>query len=251
MTNEELVVLIQQGRTDLYGQLWDQVRRYIAQQARRRYVQTDGLGGVDVDDLTQSGFFAVVEAVKRFEPGRGSFVDILELCLRSAFSEAGGYKTSKRDPMLRYKSLDEPIDGDDPDGSTFLDILKDPCNNYEDAEQKIYVGQLRRVLDQSISELPIRQNDILYRRFVRGQTLGEVAADLGVSLERVRQMETSALRELNRRSRTNGLRQFVDQNTNFYARVSPRTYNTTRMSAVEVLAIHRERFSKLYKQKVV
>ena len=246
MTNEELAVQIQRGRTDLYGQLWDQVRRFIVKQARRRYVQTDGLGGVDVDDLTQSGFFAVVEAVRRFEPGRGCFLDILELCLRSVFSEAGGYKTTRRDPMLRYKSLDEPIDGDDPDGTTFLDTIKDPCANYEDAEQKIFIGQLRRVLDQSISELPIRQNEILYRHYVRGETLKEIGEDFGVTIERVRQMETGALRELNRRSRKNGLQQFVDRNTNFYRHVGLGVFNTTHTSAVELLAMQRERLERMY-----
>lgn len=248
MTNEELAVMIRQGRTDLYAELWEQVRRFVEKQARRRYTLTDGLGGVTVDDLMQSGFLALVEAVEYFDPdGGASFIGVLNLHLKSAFSACGGYRTRRRDPLvIGCKSLNDPVKDDDPEGDTLLDLLKDPKDQYESAEEGIYLGQLRRVLDSSISALPIRQNEILYRHYVRGQTLKEISDELGCSLERVRQMEKSAFSSLQRNSRKNGLREFVDRNTNFYTRVGLNTYNTTHTSAVELLAMHRERLAALY-----
>lgn len=249
MTNEELAILIQQGRTDLYAELWEQVRRFVEKQARRRCTLTNGLGGVTVDDLIQSGFLALVEAVKYYDPtGGASFIGVLNMRLKSAFSEAGGYQTTKRDPMLHCKSLDAPIDADDPDGGTMLDAISDPRDQYADAEEEIYIGQLRRVLDSSIADLPIHLNEILYRRYVRGDSLREISGELGVSLERVRQMEKQALTRLERNSRKNGLREFVDRNTNFYTRVGLNTYNTTHTSAVELLAMHRERLAEIFRR---
>jgi RNA polymerase sigma factor (sigma-70 family) len=248
LTNEELAVMIRQGRTDLYAELWEHVRRFVEKQARRRCTLTDGLGGVTVDDLMQSGFLALVEAVEYFDPGGGaSFIGVLDMRLKSAFSEAGGYRTTKRDPLvIGCKSLSEPVKDDEPEGDTLLDLLKDPEDQYESAEEGIYLGQLRRVLDSSVADLPIHLNEILYRRYVRGDSLREISEEIGVSLERVRQMEKQALTRLERNSRKNGLREFVDRNTNFYTRVGLNTYNTTHTSAVELLAMHRERLAALF-----
>ncbi len=45
MTNEELVELIQGGERELLPELWAQVERFVAQQARHRLVLSGGLGG--------------------------------------------------------------------------------------------------------------------------------------------------------------------------------------------------------------
>lgn len=51
MGNEELVALIQDGERDRLSELWEQVERFVALQARRRVLFSGGLGGVEVDDL--------------------------------------------------------------------------------------------------------------------------------------------------------------------------------------------------------
>lgn len=44
MTNEELVELIQGGERELLPELWAQVERFVAQQARHRLVLSGGSG---------------------------------------------------------------------------------------------------------------------------------------------------------------------------------------------------------------
>lgn len=66
-SNEELVLLIQSGRDDLLSQLWEQVERFVCQQARR-WVQAWQSRRVEFDDLYQSGFLAVIKAVENFDP---------------------------------------------------------------------------------------------------------------------------------------------------------------------------------------
>ena len=67
MNNEDLAVKIQGGERELLPQLWEQVERFVRQQAYRRTC----MGAVDHEDLYQSGFLAVVKAVGSYDPGHG------------------------------------------------------------------------------------------------------------------------------------------------------------------------------------
>lgn len=64
---EDLAVKIQGGERELLPQLWEQVERFVRQQAYRRTC----MGAVDHEDLYQSGFLAVVKAVGSYDPGHG------------------------------------------------------------------------------------------------------------------------------------------------------------------------------------
>ncbi|MEI3111115.1 MAG: sigma factor [Oscillospiraceae bacterium] len=70
MTNEELAVMIQGGRADLAPTLWKQVERFVAKQAHRWFL--NNRRRVEFDDLDQSGFLAMMEAVRTFDPEGGS-----------------------------------------------------------------------------------------------------------------------------------------------------------------------------------
>lgn len=102
MSNEELVALIQAGERDRLSELWEQVERFVALQARQRILFSGGLGGVEVDDLYQSGYIALVAAVDSYDPATGrSFIGWLSLALKTAFAEAGGYR-SRRQAATRF-----------------------------------------------------------------------------------------------------------------------------------------------------
>ena len=47
MNNEELVALIQGGEREKLPELWCQVERFVVQQAHRRLVLSDSMGGVE------------------------------------------------------------------------------------------------------------------------------------------------------------------------------------------------------------
>lgn len=237
MSNEELVTAIQKGQNELYPELWEQVRRFVVQQANRRYQATEGYGGVEVEDLIQSGFLALVEAVGYFNPDGGcSFLPVLANCLKTAFALAGGYRTSKRDPLNECKSLDEPLD--DPEGGTLLDLQADPRDDYEDANQRIWLEDLRRSLDSAISKLPQDEEEVIISRFFRGQTYKQIGAETGVTPADVRKNELQGLQQLRRPSA--GITRFLENNTDYYTQVSVATFQRTHTSAVELLTIKRE-----------
>ncbi len=213
MSNEELTVLIQAGGRDQLPQLWTQVERFVAKQARRRMMVTDGFGGVEFDDLYNSGYIAMVSAVDTFDPGAGrSFIGWLALHLKTAFAEAGGYRSHKQaqDPLHRAGSLDVPM-GDDEDGAALVEFVADfaALLDFERAEERQYRAQLRAVLNAAMGQLPAHYRSIIRRRFYRGKTLTAIAAETGVPLELVRRWEGEALKQLRHPRISRSLRQYL------------------------------------------
>lgn len=247
MTNEELVARIQGGETELMLQLWDQVKPFIYWMARQRIILTSGLGGVEIADLVQAGYLALVDAVERFNPDGGSFISLLSLTLRTAFSDASGTRTRRQalDPINHAVSLDEPVNDD---GDVYLvDTIQDDRNDYEDADQWIWLDQLHVALDAAMKALPADQDATIRRRYYDGETLREIAADDGVSIERVRQRERQGLKTMKAQKHRTGLAQFIEEHrreldslTPWYMNVGVNTFNRTHSSAVEKLVLLRD-----------
>ena len=241
MTNEELVALIQSGERDRLPELWEQVEKFVALQAHRRYLLSGGLGGVEAEDLYQSGYIALAAAADTYDPAAGgSFIGWLALALKTAFAEAGGYRSHKqaRDPLHRAGSIEAPV-GDETD-TAFEDLIEDPgaALDFQNAEDRVYREQLHDALEKALGELPALQSDTLRRRFYQNRSLKEIAAAEGVGGETVRQWQMKGLRALRQRKE---LRQFVEERTPYYLRVGVSAFQRTGESAVERIVFKRER----------
>lgn len=246
MSNEDLAVLIQQGREDLYPELWDQVCRFVEQQARRRFQSTAGFGGVEVEDLVQAGYLAMVDAVGRFDPAAEcSFLTVLGFCLKTAFAAAGGYRSSKRDMIDYCLDLDAPA-GEDQDG-TLLDTIRAPGDPYSATEERIYRQQLHDTLERAISDLPPKEADTIRRYYWDGQTLDQIGAETSRTREAVRQWRDRGLKRLKAQRRQNGLDQFVDERMNYYHGTGLASFSRTLTSSTERKAMRRIELSDRYK----
>lgn len=247
MSNEELAVRIKAGERDRLLELWGQVRDMIARNAVRRYNVAPGLGGVEVDDLIQAGFIAMVEAVESFDPGAGyKFTTWLNLPLKTAFAEAGGYRSEKQkmDPLHRCDSLDRPVGEDD--GDTLGDLQAAPDDDMEAVERRIWLEQLRATLDRALGDLPADWREILERRYYRGQSQQAVAEALQVKKTDIHGKEKKALHRLRHDRRRNHLDQFcveraLDLKTPWFLHVGPEAFVSTGTSAVEKIVLQRER----------
>ena len=247
MSNEELVVLIQQGRADLYAELWEQVKAFVALRAAAFYFATEGRGGVEIDDLIQSGYLALVEAVPLYDPSRECrFLTILNYRLKAAFAVAAGIKTSKRDMLDYCAELDAPVGADDSDG-TLLDFIPDPRDLMSSAEEAIYRQQLHDVLEKAISTLPDKEASTLRRYFWDGLTLDEIGGELGASREYARQLKERGLLTLKRQKHDNGLDQFVESRINYYSGTSGGAFRISGSSSTEKKALRRMDLQERYK----
>lgn len=213
MNNEELAARIRAGDREQLPRLWAQVERFVAKQARRRMVVTDGFGGVEFDDLYNSGYVALVAAVDSFDPDAGrTFVSWLALHLKTAFAQSGGCLTRKqaKDPLHRAGSLDVPV-GQDEAGATLGELIEDPASlaGFERAEDRQYRAQLHAALAAAMGQLQAHYRDVIQRRFYRGQTFSAIAADIGVSPELVRRWEGEALGRLRHPRISRPLRRYL------------------------------------------
>ncbi|MEY2532495.1 MAG: polymerase primary sigma factor [bacterium] len=97
----------------------------------------------------------------------------------------------------KARGLEEPIGGDGDVSATFGELLADP--RAEDAYELVPLHPAVEQLPQLLGDLTDRERLILRARFGldgREQTLRQLAERLGVSAERVRQIEQGALQKL-------------------------------------------------------
>ena len=107
-------------------------------------------------------------------------------------------------------SLDAEIGGDE--GANLGQML--PDEDQVPVPESIPVGDLGAALNDVMADLPVREQGILRRRFGldgdEPETLGEIARDLGITAERVRQLQNSALGRIKRPGKMRRLQAFVD-----------------------------------------
>lgn len=98
------------------------------------------------------------------------------------------------------------------DGGTLAQAL--PDTSLVPIPESIPAGDLRQELDQAMADLPPRERGILRRRFGldggEPETLGEIAVDLGITAERVRQLQNAALGRIKKPSKLRRLQAFVE-----------------------------------------
>lgn len=246
MTNEELVTAIQSGQRNRLPELWDQVERFIFQQAGKRARALNGYGGVTQEDLYQCGYFALLAAVETFTPGEGSFIGWLAFALRNTFAEAAGYKSKKRDPLNMAASLDMPLENEDGGGTATLGDLQadeNAAQDFENAEQGLWQEQLHTALENALAQLPADGQATIQARFYEGHTLADTAAAAGVSVEAVRGRIRKAIEQLRRNRR---LLEFIEVRTPYYRHVGVSSFNNTWISATESVVLERERLEALW-----
>lgn len=203
MSNEQLAVLIQAGETERIPELWQQTERLVKWKANRIMTALELRGnpcGVTFDDLHQSGFIALMEAVHYYNPEDGAaFSTCLMNRLKTVFAEATGYRTKsgRNEPLNNCFSLDKTVD-DESDGTTFGELAPDPAATaqFQNVEEKLWHKHLQEAMEKALSAIPEQYADVLRMRHYQGLTLSEIGEIRGVAGERVRQMESKGLRLL-------------------------------------------------------
>lgn len=227
---DEIVLQIQAGHTELYADLWEQKWRLIKKWAREYYNYLTLKTGIsfgtefedennkrrNTDDFLQAGFFGLVDAVKHYDPEKGSFNTLLKWYIRQAFQQEITGRTRRRilEPIKWSDSLDIPIFDDSEE--TYADFVPDTRDDVSEADERIYQEQLHNALEKALDTLPEKQAAAIRSEFWEGRTLQQTADLIGVSLEQVRQFRESGLHRIRYSSSRRQLEQFVDLKTNFY-----------------------------------
>jgi RNA polymerase primary sigma factor len=111
--------------------------------------------------------------------------------------------------VYRHLSLDTPIGEEG--GKSFLDIL--PSTTAPSGEEAYINVTLTQEIQELLSHLPPREQQILRLRFGMGgepKTLEEIGGMLGLTRERVRQIEKQAKDRLRQRPRMHALEEYLN-----------------------------------------
>ncbi len=115
---------------------------------------------------------------------------------------------SSRQPV----SLETPLGGEDSTG-TLGDLIAD--QSVRTPHELAAHSMLRRHMDDAMQVLSPRERQVLRLRYglagSREHTLGEIADQLGVTSERIRQIEGAALSKLRQPKLRNKLREYLDE----------------------------------------
>lgn len=242
MTNEELVARIQAGEDDLLEQLWEQTNRLIAFKARGLLIEANGTLDVTFDDLYNTGFLALVEAVKTYSETGAKFTTWLGYYLKTAFAETAGYRTvkQKKDPSRFSASLSAPVNDEDEDAD-LSDFMADPHAEeaYKEVENQIWMEQLRSTVHDVLDDMPLVQSEVIRKRYLEGLTLEQTGREMGVHKNEIIKSEEAALRLLRRGKYAKRLRPFYDFNC--YCGTGSASFRNTGLSVQERYLIQTEK----------
>ena len=137
-----------------------------------------------------------------------------ELCAALDITKDQLKELKKDIQAARIRSTSEPIGGED-DDLTLEDTLAAAGDPIEEALERMQHEQLSAELWSCVDELEPRESAVIRSRYGNEQalTLKECGENLGVSPERVRQVEAAALRKLSKPRYTKRILPYLDDGT--------------------------------------
>ena len=171
-----MILEYQRGNKDILPDLWRQVRGFAVKRAiqkMRTYRMSGEDRAVDVDDLIQEAYFAMVKAAETYNPDKeSSFLGWWNFYMKTAFNFALNIRTPKEKKSIchRCKSLDTPLA--ESDGDTLGSMIQSDAGELEDADRRIWQYELHQTLSPCCSSCPLNggkfcTNDISRERRCR------------------------------------------------------------------------------------
>lgn len=250
MTNEQIAKAIQAGESHLIEQLWKQCYPFIRKQARRWKQAWNSRTDVDIEDLTQSGYFAICAAVDGWDASKGlSFLGYLEWCLKTEFATVCSCRTGteKADPIYSAMRFESPIAGDT-EGHTVAEILGAECPELEEIEEKDFREYISKAVREAVAKLPENYGKAVAAHYLEGVPYTTIAESMGVSISRAQQLGQRGLRKIRENRESEELRKLYFGERNLYRGTGYISWKNTGISAPEREAMRLEMLSKKIQQ---
>lgn len=201
MTNEQLAAFIKQGGNDeLIPILWERIRKLMYMKSDRVYSTLQSRFnqcGVEIWDLKQSCYTVFLKALEGYKPESGNkFTAYLSYPFRTVVQELTGVRTKqqKQEPLNDCTSLDMPLNNDEPEQFTLDDTIAD--DNAVNAPERVELADDYRVLHEAVERLKEPVNHVISEYYFQDKKMPQIAKEMGISIERVRQYKAKGLRYL-------------------------------------------------------
>lgn len=197
----ELSERIKQGDQRALGRLVQANLRFVVKMASLYRGQ-----GLQLDDLISEGNLGLMTAAAKYDASRGTrFVVFAAPYVRRQIERAieeqnGIYKVPKdADKLAKHQgkalSVDAPLGG-----RTNLSLLSVLVNqDSPQADERVYSEAIERAVELALMSLSERETQVVNRFFGldrEHETMAEIAEDLNLKRERVRQIRNRAIRRL-------------------------------------------------------
>lgn len=168
--------------------------------------------GLEYEDLVSEGTIAMLMAARKFDTNRGTrFVayagPIIRKAMQQAIEKQGNiYRMPKDVKKHAPRNVEKAVSVDAPLNAgnqyTLLDILTN--KDVEMADEGMKIQKIRKEINDVIKFLNEREQAVIKKFYGIGEpheTMAEIAKDLGLKRERVRQIRDRASRKLNKNLR--------------------------------------------------
>lgn len=176
--------------------------------------------GVEFDDLVSEGTLAMIMAARKFDKTRGSqFVAYASPFIRKAMQQAidkqsALYRVPKDQKKYAPRNAAKAVSIDAPlsvgNQYTLLDILVN--KDAKMADDNTAFTQMLNDLERCVEELDERDRTVISKFYGIGtahETLAEIAEDMQLKRERVRQIRDKAIRQISRYTTSKVLKHFL------------------------------------------
>lgn len=176
--------------------------------------------GVEFDDLVSEGTLAMIMAAQKFDASRGTqFVAYAAPFIRKAMQQAvekqsALYRIPKDQKKHAPRSASKAVSVDAPlsEGNkyTLLDILVN--KDVEPTDDNVAFQQMLSDLETCVDALDERESRVVRKFYGLGvahETLAEIADDMELKRERVRQIRDKALRKISKNAKSKVLKKFL------------------------------------------
>ena len=244
MNNEELAKKVQSGEWSLMDQLWNQCYGFIRRQAGKWARAWEGRSDFDIDDLMQSGYIALCEAVKGFSEEKGySFISYLAFHLKTEFARCAGCRTpaQAKEPLNHSVSLDSPAYGSEDSSTTVGETIPVSDQGMEEVEEKLFNQQLAEVLHQALGDLPDKQRRVIEMHYLHRLTYIQIADILHCANSYPGQLEKDGLKRLRSGKYAPSLSEMYCGDRNYYKHTGYCAWKYSGISSPERELLRKEK----------
>jgi RNA polymerase primary sigma factor len=162
--------------------------------------------GLEMEDLVSEGNIGLMKAARKFDGERGlRFVNYAVVFVRQQIEKALKMESSERRVEAAVAGHTRSVDA--PLGSkanvNLLSVLADA--NAPMADVRVYNANVETAVEHALAKLDERESRVVNAYFGIGQdhlTMAEIAEDMGLKRERVRQIRDRAIRRMKKAYRS-------------------------------------------------